>query len=255
MIKTQVLKAILVDDESSNSEVLQYEIEKISHDIEVIASYDDPVVALKALKKEKPDLLFLDIAMPKLSGFDLLDLLDDRGSMKVVFVTAFNEYAIKAFEYFAVDYLLKPISRERLSIALEKIIRSNRKLSNEDISDISKMVNSEKSFSDKLIVPIKNGYEVLKTKDIIRCEAYDNYTTIYLDDTKLLVSKTLKHFDDILSDQGFFRVHQSHLINLSYVDQLIKSDGGHVSLSDGSKVPISRSKKNILLSLFKSNSV
>lgn len=250
------IKAVLIDDEYTSSEVLDYEIKKLNFDIEVVAMFEDPVEGLKHIKSHVPDILFLDIEMPRLNGFELLDLLGNDHDIKIIFVTAYNQYAVNAFEYFAVDYLVKPVSSERLSEALKKAINNPRKITHDQLSEINDIVNNEIDFAKRIVIPIQNGYQVIETNDIIRCESDNNYTYLYLHSgDKVLVSKSLKHFENILKGSGFIRVHQSHLINISYMSQYIKSDGGFISMKDGFNAPVSRSQKQAIIDLLKSKSV
>lgn len=248
--------AILIDDEFSNSEVLKYEIERLNIDLDIIGIYEDAVEGLMAIKKMKPDLIFLDIEMPKLSGFEVLDLLGDDHNCKVIFVTAYNQYAVNAFQYYAVDYLVKPVDSERLKQAILRSLSKNRLLSKEDVSDMNHMVISQSEKPKKIVIPIANGFQMIPVEEIIRCEADNNYTVIYLlNGQKYMVSKSLIHFEKMLSKSHFLRVHQSHLVNEDHVTQYIKSDGGYLLMADESQVPISRKQKSELTAYFKAKSV
>jgi len=218
--------------------------------------YDDPIDGLKAVKELQPDILFLDIEMPRLNGFELLELLGTEHDIKVIFVTAFNKYAVKAFEYYAVDYLLKPVARERLKVALDKLEHVHRKITKEEIKDLSNMVYNEVEISDKIVVPIQRGFQLIDIHDISWCKADNNYTKIHTQDgSSILVSKSLKHFEDLLPQTKFLRVHQSYLVNIKYVVQMVKSDGGHLLMKDNTQIPISRTNKSALVQMLKMNSV
>lgn len=247
--------AVLVDDEYSNSEVLQYEIDRLNLDIDVVGIYDDAVEALKAIKKLKPNIIFLDIKMPKLSGFDMLDLLDDDYRYNVIFVTAFNEFAVNAFQYYAIDYLVKPVRPDRLEKAIRKAIDSPKKISKEIFSEVNEVVNSKVEVPKKIVVPISRGYQMILIADIIRCQSDGNYTNLYLKTgEKIIVTKTLLHFEKLLAKSNFLRVHQSHLINEDYILKFIKSDGGYFLMSGEHQVPVSRSLKSELSDYFKGKS-
>ncbi len=249
---TITLRAILIDDEYSSSEILQYEINKIDPTIVILGIYDNPLEGLKVVKKERPDVLFLDIEMPKINGFELLELLEDYSGMQVVFVTAYNKYALKAFRYYAIDYLLKPVDSNLLKATLDKIKTNKRIISKTDLGDISSIVFDNVDLSKRMVIPISNGYEVLNIDEIIRCDADNNYTTItLLDKRSILVCKPLKHFSETLKPNGFIRVHQSHLINPQHIKQYIKSDGGYIVLNDDSIVNVARSMKKEINDLFR----
>lgn len=248
--------AILIDDEYSNSEVLKYEIERLNLGIEIIGIYDDAVKAVKAIKTLKPQILFLDIKMPKLSGFEVLDLIIEEVKCNVIFVTAYNEFAVNAFQYCAIDYLVKPVRPERLEFAIKKSMDSTKPFTREILEEAETIVKEKIKVPNKIVVPIANGYQFIPLSDIIRCESDSNYTNIHLKDGKtLIVTKTLLHFEKLLSKANFLRVHQSHLINEEYILKFIKSDGGHFLMSDHTQIPISRSLKSELSNYFKGKSV
>jgi len=250
------MKAILIDDEYANSELLSYEIQRLDLGVEIVGMYEDPVKGLQAIKNTKPDLVFLDIEMPRINGFELLDLLGEDHRCQIIFVTAYNEYAVNAFEYYAVDYLVKPVEIERLSQAIKKSKLQARNLTDSEVEELSTMVRQQVTLPKKIVVPISNGFQMITISDIIRCEADNNYTTMVLiDEAPLLVSKSLIHFDKLLRAANFVRVHQSHLVNMEHVDQYIKSDGGHLVMCDRSSVPVSRSQKHIVNDYFKSRSI
>lgn len=251
-----ILRAILIDDEFASCEVLQYEINKLMCDIDVIGMYDNSLSGLKAIKSTKPDIVFLDIEMPNLNGFELLDLLGDYEDIHIVFVTAYNEYAVKAFRYYAIDYLLKPVESVLLKSTLVKIKNESRKVTPSEVKAISKLIKNEEEFSNRIVIPISNGFEMIDISEIIRCDADNNYTTIRLvEKRKVLVSKPLKHFEEILKHNGFLRVHQSHLINPNQLKKYIKSEGGYIVMNDDSIVKVSRSMKREVNDLFKKLSI
>lgn len=248
--------AILLDDEYTSSEVLEYELKKLDIDIKILGIYEDSIEGVKAIRKENPDLVFLDIEMPNLNGFEVLDLLGEDHNVKVIFVTAYNNYAVDAFQYYAVDYLVKPVSFDRLSIAVSKAISNSAKIPPADIEDLSKIIENEVTETTKIVVPISSGFQMIKINNIVKCVSDNNYTNIHLENNSdILVSKSLIHFEKILSRVNFLRVHQSHLVNMKYVNQYIKSDGGYLVLHDNSQVPISRNQKSKVTEYFKKISI
>ena len=200
----------------------------------------------------KPELIFLDVMMPDGSGFDVLEKL---GALKfeVIFTTATDKFAVKAIKYSALDYLLKPIDPEELKNAVGKVVARNKKVSNEDnLRSLLENVKQNENQYAKITLPTGNAYEVVLVKDIIRCEANDNYTNVYLaSGKKYLVSGTLKHYEELLPEKDFIRVHHSHLINMNHMLRFLKEDGGYAIMSDGSKVEVSRRKKDEFLKKLK----
>lgn len=249
-------KAIIIDDDFSNCKLLQHEINQLHMPIEILGAFVKPIEGLKAIKNLKPNLLLLDIEMPHLNGFELLDLLDSNYAYEVIFVSAFNEYAIQAFNYCALDFLLKPINGDRLKQALEKVMAIPRQISKEDITLAKEILDSKNDNPSKIVVPIKSGFQMLDLSEVVRCEADSNYTNIFLaNGKKLLVSRSLIQFEKLLSKNNFLRVHQSHLININYVTIYNKSDGGWILLKDGVNIPVSRNQKAIVSDFFKNISI
>ncbi len=247
------MRAILVDDEMGSCQLLQYELDKLDIPIEILGLFDDSRKALESIKLLKPDILFLDIEMPHLNGFALLDSLGAMiESMNIVFVTAYHEYAIKAFKYFAVDYLLKPVDSKLLQQSLDTIITRRRQLNKEDLNALQGLIQQQGDKPHKLVLPLSTGYQVVKINEILRCESSSNYTHIHLlNNENILVSKPLKYYDDILSEHGFRRVHQSHLVNPEYIVKYDNRDGGYLVLSDNSIVSVSRSHKKDILNILR----
>ena len=237
------LTSIVVDDIPEALNMLVNDIEKQHPEIEIIGTAASVVEASKLLRKQQPDILFLDIMLGDGTGFDILEITPNLRS-KIIFVTASDEFAIKAFKFAAIDYILKPYSNEDLTISIQKakaqitpnkeqlaVLQSSLKESNNDIQKISLHT------SEKIIV--------IELTDIIYCKSDNNYTTFFLENkTKILVSKTLKYYSDMLKEFNFLRVHQSYLINIKYIKEFIKSDGGYLILKDNSNIPVSVRKRN-----------
>ncbi len=233
------LRAIIVDDERHSLETTAILIRKFCPDVEVIAELQSPIDAVEVINTEEPDLLFLDISMPKMNGFELLNVLTYKES-DVIFTTAYDEYALEGFKQGAVHYLVKPIDAEDL---VESVQRVKKKRSEGKLSGINGM-----GLKPKIPISSLNGVELIEVDQIIRCESDGNYTTIVLHQRKITVSKTLKEIEKQLVDfPFFFRLHNSHLVNLNQVVKYIRGEGGSVILSNQEEIGVSRSKKMELL--------
>lgn len=243
-----ILKTIIVEDEKTSREILKNYLFKYCPSVEVVGEAENIDEALVLIRNNKLDLLFLDVEMPYGSGFDLLDKFD-KIDFEVVFVTAYNQYAIDALNNHASYYLLKPISIDELIKAVDYVTQIKTK---ENELQSSVLVPKLSATNDKITIPTQQGFEVLEMKDIMYCKADDNYTELFLENNqKKLVSKTLKYFEAILAANGFARIHKSYLVNVSYIAAYKKGKGGTVSLSNGKELSVSASKKAELLSYFK----
>jgi two-component system LytT family response regulator len=218
--------------------------------VKVIATADGVKSGIAAINKHHPDLVFLDIKMGDGTGFDLLKKLEPI-DFKLIFITAYDQYAVKAFKFSALDYLLKPVDPDELQHAVEKteqIIKEGIKIQLDALED--NMDSGEKS-GKKIILRTFDNIHLVHTKDIVYCESDGNYTTFYLlNDTKIMVSNRLKEYDEMLSEYGFFRVHKSYLINLSHIIRFEKAEGGSVVLNNDYKVPVASRKREQLMELF-----
>lgn len=240
-----MIKTIIIDDEMASREALAGLVRKYCPEIEVVAMADSVKTGIAAIEKHEPELIFLDVEMPFANGFDLLNSINNI-DFEVIFTTAYDQYALKAIKFSALDYLLKPIDSEDLIEAVTKISKTKKRSSSVE-SGIHTLIQNLKTDVDgnkKIALPTLEGLEFVKLQDIIRCSATGNYTEFYLiNDNKFISSKTLKQFEDILEDYNFFRAHHSHLINLDHIKKYYKGDGGHVVMTDGSVVTISKRKK------------
>ena len=245
------LTAILVDDMPVALEMLTNDITNNYKEIEIIGTAKSVVEAAKILRKKQPDILFLDIMLGDGTGFDILEIFPDLKS-KIIFVTASDAFAIKAFKFAAIDYILKPYSDKDLTIAIEKVNRQVQPDKNQ-LNILQNAVKSPENKPTKISLHTSEKIIVVNIKEIIRCKSDNNYTTFYLNNsTKVLVSKTLKYYADILKEVGFLRIHQSHLINVKYIKEFIKSDGGYLMLTDNSNVPVSVRKRTEVLEVLNS---
>lgn len=240
---TPVLTALIVDDELSGRENLKSLIESYSPEIKVLATATSAVEAKKLVSDLSPDVVFLDISMPVLDGFDFLESVDSSKFM-VVFVTAHNEYAIRAIKVRAIDYLLKPVNIKELQQAVKRLVNNFNAYSNDNAA--------HSIHTEKIILPVSHGFKVMNAEEIIRLEAEDCYThVISTSEKKLTISKTLKEFEDKVPGNYFFRVHKSHLINLNHIKDYSKLDGGIITMSDGVKIQVSRRKGTEFTEKFK----
>lgn len=239
------LRTILVDDEKHSLETTSILIQKFCPDVEILAEIQDPEEAVSIINEEEPDLLLLDISMPKLNGFDLLNVLTYKEA-KVIFTTAYDEYALEGFKQGAVHYLVKPIEPEDLVESIQRVrkIIQEQRPSNNALSGIK----------PKIPISSLNGVELIEVEHIIRCESDGNYTTIVLPQRKVTVSKTLKEIErQLVEFPYFFRLHNSHLVNLNHIIKYIRGEGGSVILSNQEEIGVSRSKKMELLDILKIN--
>jgi two-component system, LytTR family, response regulator len=245
------LKAVIVDDEVASRATLANYIGKYCPDVVVAGFADSVKTGLQAIREHNPDILFLDVEMPFGNAFDLLEQAGEV-SFETVFVTAFSHYAMKAVNFSASYYILKPIDIDELINAVEKIKISREKNKNSFHTKIliENLQTANKQLQ-KIVLPQMEGFEVIQVKDIIRCQANDNFTDFYfLNGRKTLICRTLKFYESILTDFDFLRVHKSHLINLQHVKKYLKGKGGQVVMADDSVVDVSPNKKQELLDRF-----
>ncbi len=241
-------RVLIVDDEKNGREALKSILEKFSNDITIVGEAENVSDGLAKINKLNPEVIFLDVEMPDGTGFDLLEKVKKR-NFEVVFVTAYNNYAIKAFQFSAIDYLLKPIDPIRLKESIEKL-RLDTKFS--ELNKKLDVILQNKTKPEKLALPTTEGIHVIKISDIVRCFASDCYTKFFMkDNSKILVSRTLKEYSEMLEDLNFSRVHQSHLVNMEYVERFVNSEGGYLIMSNGDQVEVSRRRKKTLMEEFK----
>lgn len=234
-------KVLLIDDEFDALDMLEYELLNLQEEVEICAKCADARDAVSLIETHQPDLLFLDIEMPWMNGFDVLDQIQSV-DFDVIFVTAYNHYAVKAFRYFALDYILKPYDAEDLSRIFQRL---EKKESNQG-EDLVQLLHGFKNSMElhKMAIPTSDGFEYVGYDEIVRCQADSNYSKIFLSDGRsIVVSKPLKYLIEIIEDDAFFRVHQSHYINLNYLAKFIKQDGGLIVLKDKTEIPLSRNFK------------
>lgn len=236
------MTALLVDDMPQALELLQNDLADCCPDVEIIGTADSVVSAAKQLRQHTPDILFLDIMLGDGTGFDLLEIFPDLPS-KVIFVTASDEFALRAFRFAAVDYLLKPIDPEELR---EAVGRARRQLTTppESMEILRETMRSPQALPNRISLNTQERIVVVKISDIVRCEADGNNTWFYLrNGERVFVTRTLKQFENLLRDHPFFRTHQSHLVNLQHIQEYVRKEGGYLKMDNGDDVPVAVRKK------------
>ncbi|MCB9446725.1 MAG: response regulator transcription factor [Flavobacteriales bacterium] len=236
-------RAIIVEDEQKSADVLKKLVEKYCPEVELAGMATGVQDGVKLIQDVKPELVFLDIEMHDGTGFDLLQKVNAK-TFDVIFTTAYIQYAIKAIRFSAMDYILKPIDADDLRDAVRRCLgRKDHSISDERFSTLLANLGNESRLK-KIVVPEGDGMTFIGLSDIIRCESDGNYTYIILKGGKRIVAtKTLGDYEDMLAEENFVRIHRSHLINLEHVSRYIKGEGGYVIMSDGSEVEVSRRKK------------
>lgn len=242
-----MIEAIIIDDENKGRMALRQKITDYCSDVDIVAEAADGAEGLAMIEKYKPNLVFLDIEMPKLNGFDMLQQIPNK-DFHLIFTTAYDHYAIKAIKYAAFDYLLKPIDIDELKAAIEKIKNFKTQDTNKQIELLNHNIKANKISLNKLAIPTLEGLCFYDIADLIYLEASSNYTNLYFGSNKKVVaSKTLKDFEELLPEDLFFRPHHSYIINLKCITKYIKGDGGQIELSNGAVVDVSRRKKEEFL--------
>ena len=240
-----MLRTVIIDDEERSRKNLAALLSQECPNVEIVGYANSATSGIERIKKHNPDVIFLDVEMPNGTGFDLLENIEEI-DFQVIFTTAYNHYAVKAIKFSALDYLLKPIDIKELKLAVEKAekrIDTHAKGTNAVLKNFSAF-----SGFHKIALPTNKGLVLIQVNEIIRCEASGSYTFFwFIDGKKMLVSKNIKEYEDLLVDHDFFRVHKSHLINISHVKKYLHEDGGYVVMADNSKIEVSRRKKDEFL--------
>ncbi|MFA5418130.1 MAG: LytTR family DNA-binding domain-containing protein [Bacteroidales bacterium] len=245
-----MLRTIIVDDEPNARQVIRNILDLYCTQVEVVGEAENVKQGLALLKDKKPDLVILDIRMPDGTGFDLLAKAKGM-NFRFIIITAYEQYAIQAIKRSALDYIMKPINANELIEAIEKAVLTENKLENESLKLDNYLHNLQRDAEEhRVVLNTLNSIYAVKIKEIVRCMADKNYTEVFLLNGKhLILSKTLKDFEEMLTEYGFFRTHQSHLINIRFIESYEKGLGGTVVMSDNSKVPVSSRRKELFLKL------
>lgn len=246
-----MIKVVLVDDELHCTESLEILLKSFAKPVQIIGKFNSSIEALAFIKKTDFDILFLDIEMPGLNGFELLGQLSDF-KFDVVFTTAYDQYAIKAFKYSALNYLLKPVDEVELLECLVKWEnKSQKNLATNQFNFFMDVLQNSQKTRSKIALPTTYGLEFIEISDIIRCQSDSNYTHFYLKNKETyLICRTLKEVESLLSTNGFIRIHQSHLINPLYLKKFLRNDGGYVVMEDGEKISVSKNNKDKIIDIF-----
>ena len=245
------IRVVIIEDEQKAADLLQMMLESCQPDLEVVDKCSNLTAGVKSIKKNNPQLVFLDIEMPGYSGLQLLEFFgENEVDFDIIFTTAFNDYAIRAFELSAIDYILKPIQVDKLNAAVDKFIRKKQK----EVAAFGRLnlLNQNIKYGIKRIaLPVSSGIEIIRIEDIIYCKADGSYTRIIMaKDPPLTVSKNLKYFEEHVPEEaGFFRNHRSYLVNIAFIKRVVKGDGGSILLINGETVPITPDRIDQLVDL------
>jgi two-component system LytT family response regulator len=247
------IKSIIIDDEVNNVENLVVLLNSYCPDVDIVATATSADEGKEILQKFKPDLVFLDIQMPGKNGFEILKELNEL-DFEVIFVTAFDKFAIQAMKFSAVDYLLKPINIQELQAAVIRAQKRHQlKMQNNQLENLINLIRSQQNKEEHRIgLTTMKETRFVKTSQVIRCESSNNYSTFYLDGGEsILVCKPIYEYEELLSEYGFIRCHQSHIINKSFVKSWVKEYGGYLLLHNGTEIPVSRNKKEAVKEFLK----
>jgi two-component system LytT family response regulator len=243
------LKTIIVDDNYNSLQNLQQKVAEFCPDLRVVATSQSPEEAIALIRQHSPELLFLDIEMPRMNGFRMLDELEHY-DFDIVFTTAYNHYAIDAIRISAFDYLTKPIAIKDLQHTVERLIKAHELQTKQKFELLRQSFATSKSQEERIAVPTGDGLEFLPIKNILRLESNSNYSKIFLVDGRhMVVTRLLKDFESLLEPYQFYRIHHSHLVNLKYIQKYIRGDGGQVVMQNGDTIDVARRKKEEFLKL------
>ena len=242
-----MIRCVLIDDESNSLEMMEWLLKTYCPQVQIEAMCNTAGKGIEAINKYKPDLVFLDIEMPHMNGFQMLEQLHSI-DFEIIFTTSYDQYAITAFKFSALDYLLKPIDREELQKAVEKVSKKISPPVSQQLEILLQKISQQAITIQRIALPTMQGLEFVPVNSIISCSSSNNYTEFFLGDKKkLLVSRTLKEVEDMLADHSFLRVHNSHVVNLNAITRYVKGEGGYLVMTDGSTVDVSRSRKELLM--------
>ena len=243
-----MIRGIIVEDEKRSRETLLGMLNRYCRNVDIVAEAESYRSGLEMIRKYQPDVVFLDIQMPDGSGFRLLEELGEV-NFDIIFTTAFDQFAIKAIKYSALDYLLKPIDPEELVDAVKKVeSKMSRHGMNDNIRVLLDNIKSKEPDPHKIVLSTSEKIHIIETDQILRCESDNYYTNFFLTDgSKILVSKTLKENEEMLGGHNFIRPHKSHLVNVKYIKGFLRTDGGYIEMTDGSRIPMSRRKREKII--------
>ncbi len=244
------MKAIIIDDEPNAVGLLELRLAQYCPQIEVVAACTNSVKGVEAIKFHQPDLLFLDIEMPQMNGFQVLEAIGDI-SFSLIFVTAYDKFAVKAFKYSALDYILKPIETEELIAAVSKVEKHQR-TNLEQVNHLKQQLSSDaKAQPNQIALPYQNGVKFVNIEQILYVESDNNYTKFWLNDGKTyMVMKSLKEMQELLEDRGFLRIHRQYLVNIDQITKFVKGELSYLVLTNSVQIPVSRNHRDQLIERF-----
>ncbi len=244
------MNAIIIDDEPNAVGLLELRLAQYCPQINVVAACTNSVKGVEAIKQHQPDLLFLDIEMPQMNGFQVLEAIGNI-SFSLIFVTAYDKFAVKAFKYSALDYILKPIETEELIEAVSKVEKRQR-THLEQVNHLKQQLSDHsQSLPNQIALPYQNGVKFVNIENILYAESDNNYTKFYLNDGKIyMVMRSLKEMQELLEDRGFLRTHRQYLVNIDQISKFVKGDLSYVVLSNSFQVPVSRNHREELIERF-----
>lgn len=248
-----MIKAILIDDEKSSLQTLEFEINAYCPEVNIVAACSSPEYGLKEIRLKQPELVFLDIEMPGMNGFELLQSMDTI-DFDVIFVTAYDQFAVKAFEFNAVDYLLKPVLKSKLIQAVQKVIdKSEHSFPKQKFDALLNNINLHSTPGlEKIALPTSDGFEFIHINDLTHLKGESNYTWAFLESgKKFLIAKTMKDVIPIISFPQFYRTHKSFVVNLNHVSKYVRGSGGYLVMNNSEQIPVSRAQKPGLMDLLK----
>jgi two-component system LytT family response regulator len=246
-----MIRAILVDDEEHCLYTLNMLLSEYCPKVEVISSCASVVQALGQIDKLKPDLVFLDIEMPFMNGFEMLEKIKPI-SFSIIFTTSYHQYAIRAIQYSALDYLLKPIDPKGLLTAIQRVEQQKMKPTAEQFQVLMDQLSQKEKRFSKIAIPTTEGFELIPADQVVHCKADDNFTIVYLKNKSMKIAcRSLKDMEEQLNDfENFIRVHNSHMVNMNEVSKYVRGEGGYLVMTDGSTINVSRARKEALLKYF-----
>ncbi len=243
-----MLNAIIIDDELKGRIALKQKLLDYCPDVHVVAEATSGEEGIELIRQHQPQVIFLDIEMPRMDGFEMLRRIENK-NFQIIFTTAYDQYAIKAIKFAAFDYLLKPVDIDELRMAVKRIQQQSQTHTEQKLQALEDNLHPRLAFN-KIAIPTLDGLLFFNISDIIHLEAQSNYTAIYFSNhPRLIASRTLKEFEDLLPQDIFFRTHHSHIINLHYIKRYIKGDGGQIEMQNGNYVDVARRKKEEFLRL------
>ncbi len=245
-----MLKTIIVDDQEFCTEIVKDILSENSPEVEIVAICHSGKDGIKSIKKYKPDLVILDVEMPEMTGFEMLQKIKDP-EFEVIFTTSFDKYSIQAIRFSALDYLLKPVIAHELKTAIDRVLKKRTENVSKRMNALFRNLTETKRPLNQVALPSSDGLIFVAVGDIIHCESDSNYTTLFLKSKeKMVITKTLKDVENLLSGNNFFRIHHSHLINVNHIKKYIRGNAGYVVMSNGSNLNIARNRKEEFLQQF-----